>query len=771
MPRVLWKLFVLGLVLALCPGDRTVVHAQPGAAPQVGEEPPPPPPPAGALEESPFLIEPKTVDEYFHAVTFSVDLGRPALARKYLDGMMALAPDDQALLELRDKHGPAIFLKLANVPELRPLSTQLLVRANEAFRKRGADPSRIDTILKDLGGTAQQRDVATVTLRSAGPVVVPRMISVYRDPESPVEKEAIINTLVSMGDPVAAPLLGALDSPDLGVRAMAAQVLGYVGERKTAAYLWFPAYGPGQPASVQTTARQALARLFRTPGVRAANVQPSGIGAELKRIALEHYRHQYEWKLNEANLVELWSWDNAAGTVAMAPVSPQEASLIVGQRFARQSLAMSPENSELQAIVLSMALADQAFQAGWDQPIARGPGTAHDVGLSAGAGPVSKALDLAMTTGNPQGAIAALQVLGQVGTREALSSSGGSRSPLIAALNDRNPRVQFAAAMAVMQLNPSAPFTGADRVVAILARALNDSGQKHCLVVHPKLEKAANVAGLFGQMGYQPLTAQTGRDAFKIAAERPDVELILLDYNTIQWDVSQTVANLRIDVRTASIPIVIFGPEERMADLAPLIRRYSNIAYLVESSTPDNVRLQLKPFFDTFMAPSITAESRAEQASAAAFWLATLATGDRQKIYPLQNAETALLAATVDPALSENVLRTLGSLGTRSAQQALLQTAISAGTDDAMRELAATQLAVHIQRYGLLISSTDAATIEPAWRAAENPAVSTALAAVVGSLKPNAPLVSDRLRQIAPAAPTRPAVVTPPKPEPPAASP
>ena len=37
------------------------------------------------------------------------------------------------------------------------------------------------------------------------------------------------------------------------------------------------------------------------------------------------------------------------------------------------------------------------------------------------------------------------------------------------------------------------------------------------LVVHPNLEKAGDTAGLFGELGYQPYTAATGRDAFRTA--------------------------------------------------------------------------------------------------------------------------------------------------------------------------------------------------------------------------------------------------------------
>lgn len=743
MPSVIWKLLVFALMLGVCSGHRAWVLAQP-AAPAA---PPAAAAPGGGLDDSPFLEEPKTVDEFFNAVTFSIRLARPNLARRYLEGMMGLSPDDETLLQLRDKYGPGVFLKLANVPELQPLSTELLDRVNEAFRRRGADPSRIDAILKDLGGTAQQRDVAIVTLRSAGPVVVPRILSVLADPASMIDKDLLTDALVKMGNPVIPPLIAALDSPDTNLQSTVIQVLGYLADRNTASYLWYPAFGPGQSPGVQVMARESLKRIFRQPGDRAGIADPQGVTRELKRIALENFRMQREWPLGDDKRVEFWSWDPAAGTVVAHHVTPEAASLAVAARFARQALATSPERPDLQSLLLAATLASEAYQAGWDRPLVTGQGTAHDLGLSSGEEVTADALATSMESGNTRGAVAALQVLSQVGTRHLLTKTTLRQSPVLAALNYPDPRVQFAAAMTVLQLDPVEPFRGADRVVAILSRSLTGTGDRRILVCHPNAEKAGNVAGQFGELGYQPLIAQTGRDAFRIATESPDVELILLDYNTIQWDLTQTVANLRADARSATIPIVIFGPESRRADVANVLRRYPRTAYLVESTTASNAQVQLRPFIETLTTPPVSGELRAAQASAAAFWLAQIAGSQRNRIFPLANAEKALIGAAEDPVLADNVIRALGAIGSRSSQQELQQIAVNEQSDVKFRELAAAQLAQHIQRYGLMLSLEQVSALEQKWRSATDPAVSTALASVVGSLKPNAQRVSDRLRQ------------------------
>src|SRR2546422_741801 len=130
------------------------------------------------LEDNPLLTEPRTPETLFDAVVLMSDLARPNLAHIYLQKLMEAKLDDAMLLKLRDKYGPAMFLRLSNDRQLQPESITLLERVNAAFRKGAMDPVRVDKLIADLSKTAAEREVAIVQLRNAGNFAAARIVSV-----------------------------------------------------------------------------------------------------------------------------------------------------------------------------------------------------------------------------------------------------------------------------------------------------------------------------------------------------------------------------------------------------------------------------------------------------------------------------------------------------------------------------------------------------------------------------------------------------------------
>jgi len=750
MAELSLKMFVFGMAVALAVGRQSASYAQP-AAPPAGIE--------DAIEpESPLLVEPKTPEEIFNAVDLMVRLARPKLARRYLEQFMKAKPNVAILLTLRDEHGPAIFLKLANIKELRPLSTQLLKRVNEAFRRQGADPKRLDALIAALSKSVEEREVALIALRSAGAVVVPRILQHLGDPAQTEQHDLLLYTLTRLGNPVIPPLLGALDAPNEHLRGVAIETLGWIGSPDVAPYLWYHAFAPKQPAGVQAAARQALARILQASAEGVNEVSSYGVAGELKRVALAHFALKHRWQVDEDDgTVAIWSWRAGQKTVGLSKLSPQAASLYVGTRFARQALAISPERSDLQALFVALTLASDRHRVGSDKPLPTGPGTAHDLALTAGRDVVAEALRQSLMNGNAASARAALQVLSQIATRHQLYSTDSRKSPIVSALNYPDSRVQFAAANTILQLDPDKPFRGAHRVVSILARALNDDGTARAVVVDVNTQRASSVAGLLDQLGYDTLIAPTGKDGFRIASERMDIELIVLEINTIRWSLSQTIANLRADARTAAIPIAIYGPATMRPRVEGLMQRNSLVTYIIKSVTAENLDLQLKPFLKTVQSPPLTPQQRTRQRATAAFWFAHIAGGKRTKLFNIAPAERVLFAAVNDQNLAGDALVALGAIATPTAQERFQEVAVSESRDPGLRETAALQLAFHIQRFGLLISRTQIDEIMASWQKAQNqhPDLATALASVVGSLKPNARRVDSRLKQFPlPANPT-----------------
>ena len=699
------------------------------------------------LKTSPLPLQPETAPDLFEAAVLMVDLARPHLARLYMDQLMELKPDAQMLLDLRLKYGPAEFMKMANIKELQPVSSDLLEEVNRLMAARASDPVRIQKLVADLGGSNEERLLAEQELKNGGQAIVVPLLNLLQHNPSPEQERNILHILMLLGHRAEAPLVAALDMPDDDVRAGLISVLGHVGNRATLSHLWYFANSPKVPAGVKAAARDAIARIVKMDAGRLANSPVESVVTELNRLARLHYQHKYDWLVDDDGNVSMWVWKREAESVVLVKIPPRVASNIVGSKFARQALSLSPERRDIQVLFLSMILAADGMLAGWDKPLPTGPGTAHDLSLVAGEDVVADVLREALKGGQIANAVAALRVLGQIGTLRMVRSADAQRSPVLAALNYPDTRVQFAAAGTVMQLDPQTKFPGVGRVIGILSRALTGQGKPVALVVDPNPDRASQLAGFLNELGYAPQMRTTGRDGFRFASENADVEIVFIHPATVKWPLSETLTNFRADSRTASIPIVLYGPE----DFAGRMRRYVDdnplVAYFGATGTTEGLQAQLTPFLKNLTAPPLNEEQRAIQAEVASYWLAHISEGQRTKIYDLQAAVPSLLAAAHNVPLTENCLLALGAIASRDAQEKMAELLLDEGVETRLRATAAIQLAFHIQRHGLVVSNEQIAQIHEMWETPGDPALHTAVGAVIGSLRPNSRLVGERLQE------------------------
>lgn len=706
------------------------------------------------LKPSPLLSEPKSPEALFDAVVLMLDLDRPGLALKYVEQLLAEDPDDATILRMRDKHGPAVFLQLSNDERLQPASVTLLERMNDAFRQYAADPARMDRLVANLTGQPEEREVAIIQLRNTGKLAIPRMLTLVSTAKDSSQRDAMVYAMTRMGQQIIPPLLGALETSDEGIKTVAIDTLGWLGSLDTVPWLWYSAFSPDQPTGVRQAARQALARILRNDVKRAGDISSYGAASQLQKIATTHFRLEYNWKLNDdGETTELWSWDAQKNTLSAWNLAPETASLIVGSRFARQALTLAPERQEVQSLYLSLRLAFDAHVAGWNSALPTGPGTAHNFALLAGPDVALRALEYSLKNPNPSAALATLQVLGQIGNRTQLRDRAGQTSPIIQAMSYPNFRVQFAAASTVLQLDPQKSFRGASRIVSILTRALNDSGDRQGLAIDPNQDRGASMAGFLSEMGMAPLQATTGQAGFKIAAGRSDIDLIVIHAAVVRWGLGQTVVNLRADARTSGVPILVYGPESMEPVVARLAEQFPMIGFALNGET--SFKQGVRTFLGRLSTPPVSEKQRAERASAAGFWFAHIAGGRRTDTFNIDSAEDALFDAVNDPRVGENALIALGAVATASSQERLQEIAVSEARDEALRETAALQLAFHIQQYGVLLSESRVQEVQLAWQAAPASPLRTALASVVGSLKPTTQRVTDLLQSLpVPAIPT-----------------
>ncbi len=711
---------------------------------------PPAPKAQRPLEDNPLLSEPRTPQTLMDAVVLMTDLARPGLAKMYLEKLLEANPDEEALLKLRDKHGPALFLRLSNDKSLQPESITLLEQVNAAFRKGATDPVRVDKLISDLKKTATEREIAILQLRNAGNYGAARLIAALNVSRDEAQRKLMLYTLTRLNREVVPALIGAVEGPDPDLRATVIEALGWLGQPQAIGALWHPAFAETQSPAVQLAARQALSRLLFGTAKRVGEVSQFGAAAELAKSARRNLRGDGDWSLNDDDQVELWNWDEAAGTVAMTPVSVETASIRAALRQARQAFELAPNRSDLHALYWTALMANEVQDAERGTAISTRPGSTFHVGLQLGPEVMQAALVEAMSLGEPVVATAALQTLAQTGAARMLKTTEGRPAPVVAALNYPDSRVQFAAASTILTWDPSTTFRGASRVVEVLARAMTDAGTARGIAIDANAQRATSMSAALREMGFEPDMAQTGQDGFKIAAERGDVGLFLIEANVARWELSQTIANIRSDARTAYIPIAIYGDEKLQTRIERLAESHPRVRFVLQTSDATLMSKQVLRFLRAANTNTITQQQRTATRQAALAWLVQLADRRQASLFDLKPAENALLTATNEPDLGESAVFALGAIATPTAQAKLFEIGAAASRPAPIRERALAMLAAHIQHHGVMLTELQIDEFRKAARQESDPQLQTAFAATLGSLTPDLARASEVLKAVSP---------------------
>ena len=288
------------------------------------------------------------------------------------------------------------------------------------------------------------------------------------------------------------------------------------------------------------------------------------------------------------------------------------------------------------------------------------------------------------------------------------------------------------------------------RVIEVLARALNDTGKAHGVAIDANEQRATSMSSALIEMGFEPEIAQTGQDGFKIAAERGDVALLLIEANVARWELSQTIANLRSDARTAYIPIVIYGDDKLRTRIERLAESYPRVRFVLSISDSTVMAKQVAAFLRTANADAITQPQRVATRKAALDWLTQLADRKQASLFDLKPAENALLTVTNDEELGDSAAYTLGGIATPSAQAKLFEIGTSAARPVPIRQRALAQLAAHLLRHGVLLTELQTDEFRKAARQETEPQLQIAFAATLGSLQPDLARASGVLKAVPP---------------------
>ncbi|HEX5105455.1 MAG TPA: hypothetical protein VFV87_16670 [Pirellulaceae bacterium] len=711
----------------------------PGAA-RLGEAPPPVDT-SDPTKREPLVIQqlrdsnPTRPAELMQVAQSAFQFGRPDETRRYLAKLLASMPAEDALAPLPGQFGDFLLL-LTREEQVQPEGKQAADLVLAAAQKQAQDPDRIDALIAQLSNDdLAVRQEALYELSKSGTHVVTPALRVLADASREKEHRFIRVALAHLKTSTELPLLGALDVPNDYLKAQVILILGRMGSGKALMHLVRYAVDPGVPAEVRDSALAALTKI--------SGPIPDRYEAEryLAQQTARLLQGQIPYRADHENLVELWTWDESKREVVPRKLPIGDASVLLSTRTANDLYALQasgagesasggrqPPETAADADAYNRALRLKLLTnlelakvlAGLGQPLPMGEGTAG--GLAAAAGPqiVSQVLDDALENDRIPAAIAAAEVLGQLGDPFILLTKDGRASPLAGALIHTDRRVRLAAALAAIKLDPGESFPGAGRVAPALGWIAGTGGESLVLVGHPRGEDAQTLVGFANELGMGGQAAYIGRTLAEEAMANPDYELILISDAIDLPPVKELVQWLRRDYRTAQIPVGVMIRGETLDAARFAFRDDPYTTVFPRIHTTEAAAFELHRLQELAGRNLVGRDERIDQARTALAALAQLASKPSNFArFELLRQEPAVIQALNHPALTADAAAVLAAFATPKGQTALVDFASQHTRDLAQRQAAAAAFAAAVKNRGLLLTQTQIAQQYARYNASE----------------------------------------------------
>jgi DNA-directed RNA polymerase subunit K/omega len=668
--------------------------------------------------------DPKTADQLIRAASAVLDFGRPDECKRYLEKFVAGKFPEADLVDLPGKYGTSFFLELAANPKLQPEGKQVSDQVLLAARKFAENPARLAELVRTLNDSNPEAVAAALTrLDQAGPALVGPMLAALADPSRAAEHPKLYAAMVELRATVEAPLVGVLAAAPEPQRIVAANVLGLIESRHAARHLLAPAHAPSTSPAFRAAARRALQKIM------GAVPQQHDAEGYLFRQLTQIREGEHPFEVDADNNTVIWQWDAAKSAPASRTLALEDAIRQLCARMATDLYTIRPDHAEYQRLRLLHHLEFAKAMSGVANPL---PAAATTIAKEAGPAMVAEVLAMAMNQKLHGAAIAAAEILGEIGNEQLLASDGPG--VLSTALTHADRRVRLAAALAIVKLNPQRSFPGASHIVEILGEAVRTAGVNRVLVVDSRLEYGQTIAGLLADQGYYGEIAVGSKQAFRQATSGPDYEMILIS-DALDLPVVEMVQLFRRDRRTALIPIGVMVGVDSADNLPKLLHDdfraplygYRDPIGKVRERTLESVTTSLKFDRRTLVAPRphssestaflaqqvrklggrelTSREERQFAGKAALAAFQTLASNPETfNRYGVLREEASLIAALNSPGLSVVAAEVLGLLATPKAQTALVDVCSQPARPLADRQAALAAFQAAINRRGIMLT-------------------------------------------------------------------
>jgi hypothetical protein len=643
--------------------------------------------------------KPTTPEQFLRAAQITLNIRRPDESRKYLAGFLAAKPEDAALADLGRKLGADLFLRLSREKDVQPEGAQVGTLVLDALDRSARDPARIARLIGELADPdSARREVARRELAEGRSDAVLALIATLADASgSGIHRQAQV-ALVEMKLDSQGPLAAALESGQEALLVPVIETLGAMKSRKALARLVRLSVDAAAPERVRTAARDAVEQI--------GGGHPSLDDAE------RFLRKELERELDAAQIlqpaldapVQVWRWDAAAGAPAAMTLPPSDAALVEARQVAADLARLRPENVTYQRLKLLTALETDKVLAGLDRPLPQGDATAAAMAKEAGAAEVNAVLAEALKRQRIVGAVAAAEVLGQIGD-SSLLGGGAGESPLALALRHSDRRLRFAAAMAITRIGPRQSFPGASRVIETLSHFAGTGGGRRVLIGHPRGGTGQTLVAYVNALGFEAQAAYTGRALQAEIGQSADYDFVLISDTLDGLAMKEVVQWLRRDYRTAQLPVGIMARGDNYEGLQNDFDGDRRTFVFLAPHDLEVARVLVVRLEEIAGRAGISTDERLDMAAAALDALAGIAEMPQDKpVYDVRRCEKDVIRALATPGLSSKAAKVLGLLGSHQSQTSLVEFASEQGRPLADRQAAAGAFAQAVRQRGLMLT-------------------------------------------------------------------
>jgi hypothetical protein len=707
-----------------------------------------------AVEKIAVMNSPQTAFDLMKAADIIASTGRAALARYYLKRFLDTKTTPAECAEIVDKIGMTRLMQISVNRKFSPRGEDAVAKILQEAKKHWQDKDVITKAVDNLTikFDQQKRSDERLSLDNFNPpVILPQSFktlqTIWNGEQVSVTQllfkltsisdskqvDEIITALLSIGGDVKEALAVSLNSDNPVLLKNVLRGLKIAISREEVFLLYPLAFSRKTivPTEIKNEAYNIiLSKTGKTNKNNFRNDKKNAVHTLYNR-ARDYYFRNRHLRANEDGNIRFWNWNDKTACAEYIQLRLPDAYRLFAQRYAKLAYEIT-DNGEIdfdlvRRFYIAAIFEYISFINGLDNPLdLESSGLIHIVS-SLPLQQLDRIMTDAISEEHFETARVAALIWGRAGNTQSFTSSAGVQPhPLVRAVAASDRRLRFTALETIMKLNPTIPYQGSSLVADALVWFARAEGQKTVVVVHPKLSEASRFAGYFIPLGYASELAATCRKGFMLAADSPDVEIVVVDSICQDSAVSEFVQLLRKDNRTHNIPIAIYSgelqkkpkvfqnnlntTELQLMQQADRFQPNSSFVTSLSQTYPRPTNDAATQFIEADLLRKtstiiVPPEIRLEQAKKALKWIkqTIIIAQSRRKIYHYENPDELVLRAIHSSKHVIEGLEIATEIKSATMQLAIFDTAADPTLPISIRQQAAQFFETNIKKFGILL--------------------------------------------------------------------